>query len=103
MNYILSPSAENDLLEIWDYSTNTWGDAQADRYLKRLESRFIDLAANPAKGKQCNKVALDYLSYREAKHIIFYRQHGQGIVIARILHERMDVAERFADDMGFGN
>lgn len=100
MRYRLSKSAENDLLEIWDYTARTWGEAQAEKYLKKLEARFLDLAAEPTRGRVRKDLLLEYLSYHEARHLIFYRSHGEGIVIARILHELMDLAERLEDDPG---
>ena len=36
MNLILSPSAIRDLQKISDYTLQTWGAEQADRYLKGL-------------------------------------------------------------------
>lgn len=91
MKYRLSKSAANDLAEIWDYTAQTWGDAQAERYLNKLESRFLDLAAEPSKGRVRADIDLGYLSYRQGKHLIFYRAFENGIAIARILHERMDI------------
>lgn len=98
MRYRLSKSAENDLLEIWDYTVRTWGETQAEKYLKRLEARFFDLADEPNKGRPRHDIGLEYLSYHEARHLIFYRPHEKGIAIARILHERMDLAERLEED-----
>ncbi len=41
---------------------------------------------------------LEYLSYHEGKHLIFYRSFEDGIALARILHERMDILERLEDE-----
>lgn len=100
MKYRLSKSAENDLLDIWNYTADTWGVSQAEKYLKRLESRFLDLATKPKKGKLRHDLELEYLSYQESKHIIFYRSFEKGIAIARILHERMDIRNQLEDDSG---
>lgn len=100
MRYRLSKSAENDLLEIWDYTARTWGESQAEKYLRRLEARFIDLATEPNKGRFRKDLLLEYFSYHEARHLIFYRPYKEGIAIARILHERMDLAERLEEDPG---
>lgn len=98
--YRLSRSAANDLLDIWYYTVRTWGEAQAEKYLKSLEARFFDLAAEPQKGRTRKELAADYYSYQEARHLIFYRPHDEGIAIARILHEQMDLAERLEEDRG---
>ena len=31
--YLLTPAAQADLGQIWDYSVRTWGEAQAERYV----------------------------------------------------------------------
>jgi len=52
------------------------------------------------KGRPRKEIASDYLSYHKARHLIFYRSHDEGIAVARILHERMDLAERLEEDPG---
>jgi hypothetical protein len=32
--YRLTPSAKSDLIEIWHYTAETWGEQQAEKYLK---------------------------------------------------------------------
>lgn len=101
--YRLSKSAENDLLAIWEYTTRTWGANQAERYLNTLEARFFELAAEPSKGRPRADIDLEYLSYHEGKHLIFYQPHEGGIAVARVLHERMDIAGRLEDDAGLND
>jgi plasmid stabilization system protein ParE len=31
--YILSPRAQRDMVEIWDYTAENWGDDQAESYV----------------------------------------------------------------------
>lgn len=100
MKYRLSKSAENDLSGIWDYTVRTWGETQAESYLNQLESRFLDLAADPSQGRPRPDVDGEYLCYHEGRHLIFYLPQEGGIAIARVLHERMDVAGRIEDDPG---
>ena len=102
MRYRLSRSAENDLAEIWNYTVQSWGEPQAEKYLKGLEARFLELADNPDQGKARKDLSPEYRSYHEARHVLFYSQHNDGIAIARVLHERMDLVERLEDDPGFG-
>ncbi len=100
MMYRLSKSAENDLAEIWDYTAQTWGETQAQRYLNKLEARFFALAAEPSIGRLRADIDIEYLSYHEGKHLIFYHPYEGGIAIARVLHERMDIARRLENDPG---
>lgn len=98
MKYALSKNAERDLRDIWDYTVETWGQVQAERYLNKLEARFLDLAKHPKKGRARDDLVPDYRSYQEGKHVIFFKQIEVGIAIARILHERMDVFVRLEED-----
>lgn len=100
MSYRLSPSAERDLFDIWDYTITTWGEQQAERYLQRLDARFMSLAEEPSRGKLRTDILPDYYSYHEGRHIIFYTIHDSEIAIARILHERMDLISQLNDDSG---
>jgi plasmid stabilization system protein ParE len=58
-----SRRAEADLLSIGQYTLQKWGETQAARYLGELED--------------C------------CQHVLFYRQESRGILISRILHQRM--------------
>ena len=43
-------AAEADLIDIWMYSFQTWGEAQADRYLDAMEWGIGQLARDPDAG-----------------------------------------------------
>jgi toxin ParE1/3/4 len=42
--YLLSPAAQADLGQIWDYSAQTWGEDQADRYVLGIRDACQALA-----------------------------------------------------------
>ncbi len=42
--------AESDLIDIWRYSFDEWGEVQADKYLDELDSGIKRLAENPEIG-----------------------------------------------------
>jgi toxin ParE1/3/4 len=84
-----SRRAETDLLRIGDYTLRTWGKAQAARYINDLELNCQTLADNPALGRRCDDIRSGLRRLENGKHVIFYRQQREGILISRILHERM--------------
>jgi len=43
-------SAESDLIDVWRYSFEQWGELQADKYLDELDSGIRKLAINPESG-----------------------------------------------------
>lgn len=84
-----SSRAENDLTEIALYTLETWGEKQAIRYINDLEICCRKLAENPALGRTCDDVRPGLRRLKSAKHVVFYRQEPGGILVSRILHERM--------------
>jgi toxin ParE1/3/4 len=96
--YRLSRRARLDLIEIADYTVDTWGVEQAYRYLDSLEACFEQLARTPAMGRPCAMVRPGYRRMEHQKHVIFYRAKKKGVFIGRILHERMLPGGRLIDD-----
>jgi len=84
-----SRRAEADLLNIADYTLRTWGSAQADRYLGELEACCQFLADNAALGRTCDEVRPGLRRLEHGKHVVFYRQEPGGVLVSRILHQRM--------------
>ena len=84
-----SRRAETDLLSIGDYTLRTWGKVQAARYINDLELCCQTLADNPALGRPGDDIRPGLRRLENGKHVIFYRQEREGILISRILHERM--------------
>ena len=97
--YRLLPSAEIELEAIHEYTTETWGSAQAKTYLSGLRRCFENLARHPLIAPLANpgspiRIAL----YRE--HRILYRPGPEGIEVGRVLHQARDFArilDRFRD------
>jgi toxin ParE1/3/4 len=92
-----SRRAEGDLLNIGDYTLRKWGKAQATRYLGELEACCQTLALNPVLGRLCDDVRPGLRRHEHRKHVVFYRQERSGILVSRILHQRM-LPDRHAID-----
>jgi toxin ParE1/3/4 len=89
--YRLTPSAKSDLIEIWNYTVESWGKKQAEKYLQDVENKLNQLAANPGLGKQRPEIVTGYYSFPVQKHIIFYLVSDSYIDIIGILHGKMDI------------
>jgi toxin ParE1/3/4 len=87
--------ADADLLGIAVYTLETWGDAQATRYLGELEASCQMLADNPRLGRSCDHVRPGIRRMEHGKHVVFYREEPEGILVVRILHQLM-LPERHA-------
>lgn len=88
--YVLSPRAQADLSDIWDYTAERWGTDQADGYLRLLQHAMEAIADNPRKGHLCEEVRKGYRKYPAGSHVLFHRSIETGIDIVRVLHSRMD-------------
>jgi toxin ParE1/3/4 len=81
--------AERDLLRIGEYTVRTWGEAQASGYIDELEICCQRLADNPSVGRRCDEIRPGLRRLEQGKHVVFYRREAEGILISRILHQRM--------------
>ena len=89
--------AEADLLSIGAYTLRTWGEDQAIRYIDDLEACCQMLADNPTLGRACDEVRPGLRRMECGQHVVFYREEEKGILVSRILHQRM-LPERHAID-----
>ncbi|MFO1143786.1 MAG: type II toxin-antitoxin system RelE/ParE family toxin [Amaricoccus sp.] len=88
---ILRPRAIRDLGQIWDYTPERWGTAQAKRHVRAIRDTCTLLASGELSGTDASDITPGYRRISSGRHIIFFRQPpGAGIEIVRILHERMD-------------
>lgn len=85
----LSPAAQGDLDGIFDYTAREWGVAQAVRYTKLLEDICASSAEVPSRGQDCGHIRSGYRRRAAEHHFIYYRTTDYGIVVIRVLHERM--------------
>jgi toxin ParE1/3/4 len=95
--YILTPRAQADLDEIWDYTADRWGLEQAEAYTRQLWKHIQTVAENPSLGRECGEVRAGYRQYSSGSHVLFYLLTDNGVNIVRILHERMDYQRHFPE------
>lgn len=89
-SYALSQKADEDILQIARSSVQQWGIARSGRYIISLHEAFERLAQFPDMGRTVDDIRPGYLQMESAGHAIFYRKTEPGILIVRVLHERMD-------------
>ncbi|MGK2927456.1 MAG: type II toxin-antitoxin system RelE/ParE family toxin [Lysobacterales bacterium] len=88
--YKISEKAEGDLEAIVDYTLETWGAAQAVKYIDGLEDLAETLAQTPDLGKAREDLHKGLIVFPYERHLLFYRKERHGITIVRILHDSMD-------------
>ena len=83
--------AEQDLIEIWLYTLNEWGEYQADKYLDDLDVAIRLLAEQPLICRERTELNPPVRIHHHAHHLIVYLALEDGINVVRVLHESMDV------------
>ncbi len=83
MTFKLRPSAKKQLFEIYDYTADHFGEAQAEKYLRELASVFGLLGSNPHIGQP---YVLGTRQFIHGRHIIVYEPDTDFVVISQILH-----------------
>jgi toxin ParE1/3/4 len=97
-SFRFSRRAEADLLSVADYTLRTWGEDQAIRYIDDLESCCQMLGDNPALGRVGDDVRPGLRRMEHGRHVVFYRETAGGILVSRILHQRMLPERQSIDD-----
>jgi toxin ParE1/3/4 len=88
--YVLSPRAQADIDEIWEYTAERWDVSQADRYVLQITQTIENLARDPRRGRTCDHIRVGYRRYPAGAHVVFFRVVADGIDVVRVLHRRMD-------------
>lgn len=90
--------------EIYRYTAETWGEAQAERYVRGLFDRFEAIAAQTFPWRPVPaEFGIDGYTCRYESHLIYWRVLANGDVgIVTVLHDRMHQVARFRDDFTGG-
>ena len=91
-----SPAARRDLVEHYAYLYDNASEAVADRFLRRAESSFADLARQPMMGAPLTLKHPALVNLRKWRvkdfdnHLVFYEPQPDGVSIVRVLHAASD-------------
>lgn len=93
--YVLSPAAQADLDQIWDYTCQRWSDDQAEMCVREIQRAIEFVADSPQIGRSCEDVRAGYRRHAVGSHTLYYRLGDTGdhllVDVVRILHKHMDV------------
>ena len=87
--------------EIYRYSRERWGEAQAEAYVTGLFEAFDDIATGAALSRPVPaEFGLEGYVFRYRRHFIYWKTLSDGAVgIVTVLHERMHRDARFQEDI----
>ncbi|WP_152352726.1 type II toxin-antitoxin system RelE/ParE family toxin [Brachybacterium subflavum] len=86
----LTPAAQRDLSEIWDFTESRWDASQVESYLRDILNAIERAAADPDRGRPVDEIRQGYRRYATGGHLVFFVRRGDRIDVIRILHQRMD-------------
>lgn len=87
---IKTTQAQEDLIDIWRYTYEKWGEAQADLYLDDLENALQLLAHEPLICRKREELTPPVRIHHTHKHLVIYIEIESGIRLIRVLHESCD-------------
>ena len=88
--------------EIYRFSRDRWGEAQADAYVRGLFEAFERIAAGGAASRPIPaEFEVDGFVFRYRKHFVYWKRLANGDMgIVIVLHERMHQTGRFLEEFG---
>jgi toxin ParE1/3/4 len=90
--YRLTPAAQRDLDEIFDYTVREWGLEQAVAYTAVIEKACVRLAKAPDLPQDCGYIRAGYRRAVVNRYSIYFRVEDYGVAVVRILHQYMDAS-----------
>lgn len=90
MRLQISSPAREDLLDVWEFIAEH-DELAADRYVKNLRLRALELTRYARLGHDRRDVQPGVRSLLFRNHLIFYRIKKTEIQVVRVLHASMDL------------
>ena len=81
-----STASENDIAEIAEYTTDRWGEVQADKYVADLSRCFEHIEKTPGLGRSFPEIHPALYRMEHHQHVVFYLPEPSGVFICRVLH-----------------
>lgn len=91
-SFKLTEDAERDVIDIYLYTVQHFGEAQAEKYSGELFQRFSQIAQNPTLGRSFVDIHPGTFRANQGSHAIYYKKQGEFVLVLRILHQMMDPA-----------
>lgn len=92
--YKLSNKAEFDLTVLYEYEIVEFGIIQAQSYFIAMHETFEVLSKNINLGRDASEFIDGLKRFSFKSHTIFYLSASEGILIIRVLSQRMDYEQQ---------
>jgi toxin ParE1/3/4 len=95
--FCLTEPAIQDIEQIADYIASQSGLDQADRFLNKLDAKFVKIAQFPNLGRQRDEILPGLRSLPMDNYLILYMVMGQDVEIFRVVSGYRDLSALFTD------
>jgi toxin ParE1/3/4 len=92
----LTERAEFALIDIEDYSIETWGDRVADEYLEKIQDAFTLIKSSPGLLRAREEFSDGLLFYRVERHWLICNIIDETVYVLAVWHAAMDILDRLA-------
>ena len=101
MQHKIYPAARRRVIEIWHYKDNTWGEKQADKYIRGLYRAIEEAASSKHLWRKIEHAEMKGIYFiRYGRHYIFFRELSSGVLgVVNVLHENMDIPSRLKEEL----
>lgn len=87
MKLRLSKPAQNDMVQIRDYTKRVHGRQQALKYVDALQNGMSSISQHAEIGYNVEYLGADYRCYQVEHHRIFYRIEESQVLVTAVLHK----------------
>lgn len=94
--YRLSAEASKDYAAIYEHSIRAFGKLQARAYRDALKDALVQMAKNPLMAPVFS-AADEIRRFKFGSHAVYFQIQATGILVVRILHQRMDATRHITD------
>lgn len=89
--FAFTKRADQDFEDIAWYTAKIWGERQSLVYKRDLQRSVKTAAQFPDLGwRYISGSGIEFRRYNVGRHVLFYQQADEGILIVRVLHQSMD-------------
>ena len=101
MLHKIYPAARRRIIDIWHYTDKTWGDKQADKYVRGLYKAIDEFAGKKYMWRKIEHEDVKGIFFvRYKHHCIFFRELSKEVLgVVNVLHESMDIPSRLKEDL----
>lgn len=105
MRLKIYPAARRQIIEIWLYTDKTWGEKQADKYVRGLYNAIKKAAGNKYQWRKVEYEGVKGIFIvRYEHHNVFFRILSKGVLgVVTVLHESMDLPNRLKENLAEEN